>query len=76
MQRRVAEGSIGKEDVAVYFVSRTDPQARLEPLVLNDDGEIENWPDNFFGDEMTDVAARVRAAMERRRKASASTAGA
>ena len=74
LQRRVAEGSISKEDVAVYFVSRTGSQAQLEPLVMNDDGEIENWPDNFFGDEMSDVAARVRAAMERRRKASASTA--
>ena len=76
LQRRVAEGGIGKKDVAVYFVSRTGPHARLEPLVLNDDGEIENWPDNFFGDEMSDVAARVRAAMERRRKVPASTAGA
>ncbi len=75
LQRRIAEGSINKDDVAVYFVSRADPHARLEPLVLNDDGEVENWPDNFFGDDMADVAARVRAAMERRRKASASSAG-
>ena len=66
LQRRVAEGKIAKDDVAIYFVRRSGQQAKIEPLVLNDDGEIENWPDNFFGDEMADVAGRMRAAMNRR----------
>jgi hypothetical protein len=26
-------------------------------------GEIENWPDNFFGNEMADISARTLAAM-------------
>lgn len=73
LQRRVAEGTLGKDEVAIYFVTREGAQAHLEALRLNDDGEIENWPDNFFGDEMADVAARMRAAMERRRKAAPTT---
>ena len=67
LQRRVAEGVITPQDVAIYFCRRSGSAAELEPLKLNGDGEIENWPDNFFGDEMADVAGRMRAAMNRRR---------
>jgi predicted ATPase len=73
LQRRVAEGTISKDDVAIYFVTREGQLAQLEALRLNDDGEIENWPENFFGDEMADVAARMRAVQERRRISAASS---
>lgn len=69
VQRRVAEGRIAAEDVAVYFCRRSDSASELEPLRINEYGEIENWPEHFFGDEMSDIAARTRAAMERRRQA-------
>jgi Protein of unknown function (DUF3696) len=39
----------------------------LEPLTLNRFGEIENWPENFFGDEMAEMTARTVAAMQRKR---------
>ena len=69
LQRRIAEGRIAAEDVAVYFCRRSDSASELEPLRLNAYGEIENWPAHFFGDEMSDIAARTRAAMEKRREA-------
>ena len=69
IQRRIAEGSIAAEDVAVYFCRRSDSASELEPLRLNAYGEIENWPENFFGDEMADIAARTQAAMQKRRQA-------
>ena len=69
LQRRVAEGVIRPEDVAIYYVKRRGAAAELEPLPEDLFGEITNWPDNFFGDEMGDVAARMRAAMQRRRDA-------
>jgi len=69
LQRRIAEGRIAAEDVAVYFCRRSDSASELEPLRLNAYGEIENWPENFFGDEMADIAARTRAAMDRKRRA-------
>ncbi len=66
LQRRVAEEQLSSDEVAIYFVNRNKQGARLEPLRLNSFGEIENWSENFFGDEMADVAARTRAAMQRK----------
>jgi len=66
LQRRVAEGDIAPQDVAVYFCRRAGTSTELEPLKLNGFGEIENWPEHFFGDEMADIAGRTRAAMSKR----------
>lgn len=65
LQRRVAEGEVKPDDVAIYFCRRSGGVAELEPLRLNVLGEIENWPENFFGDEMADISARTLAAMQR-----------
>jgi predicted ATPase len=64
LQRRVAERKVKSEEIAVYFVKRTRTGAELEELKLDASGEILNWPENFFGDEMADIAARTLAAME------------
>jgi predicted ATPase len=66
LQRRVAEGELTPEDVAVYFCRKAGVTTELEPLRLNKYGEIENWPENFFGDEMGEIAARTLAAAEKR----------
>ncbi|MFY0664513.1 MAG: DUF3696 domain-containing protein [Natronospirillum sp.] len=68
IQRRIAEGKLKKEDVAVYFCRRSGSATELEPLRLNMFGEIENWPENFFGDEMADISARTLAAMQRKKE--------
>lgn len=68
LQRRVAEGTVSSEDVAVYFCRRAGSKTELEPLKLNLYGEIENWPENFFGDEMADISARSTAALSRKKK--------
>jgi predicted ATPase len=65
LQRRVAEGAITPDDVAIYFCKRAGSATELEPLKLNLYGDIENWPENFFGDEMADLTARTVAAMTR-----------
>jgi predicted ATPase len=65
LQRRVAEQAIDANDVAIYFVNRSGAAAEMEALRLNMFGEIENWPPNFFGDEMGDIAARTLAALHR-----------
>jgi predicted ATPase len=69
LQRRVAEGVVSPEEVAVYFCRRAGSATELEPLQLNMFGEIENWPEHFFGDEMADIAGRTLAAMRRKREA-------
>ena len=74
LQRRVAEEVIRPEDVAIYYVKRRGPAAELEPLQVDMFGEITNWPEDFFGDEMGDIAARTRAASQRRREQRAQAA--
>ena len=65
LQRRIAEGEITPDQVAIYFCKRGAKGAELEPLELNLYGDIVNWPENFFGDEMAEMTARTTAAMER-----------
>jgi len=72
LQRRIAEGEVALHDIAVYFVRHEKDGASIEPLRINKDGDIENWPENFFGDEMGEIAARTRAAMERRKREASS----
>ncbi|MDE0128878.1 MAG: DUF3696 domain-containing protein [Gammaproteobacteria bacterium] len=68
LQRRVAEGGreISFEDVKLYFVSAIKGVAQAEDVLLNKWGEIENWPQHFFGDEMGEIAAIAKAALRRK----------
>jgi predicted ATPase len=66
LQRRVAEGSLRPDELAVYFVRDSKEGAALEELKLDMFGEIENWPEGFFGDDLGEIAARTQAAMKRR----------
>jgi len=68
LQRRIAEeNGFTDEDVALYFCSTRRGQSRAQPLEVDRYGNIANWPQDFFGDEMEDLAARTRAAMERQK---------
>lgn len=64
--RRVAEEKLKPEEIAIYFADSHKDGARLDPIRVNDFGEIENWPQNFFGDEMADLTGRTIAAARRR----------
>ena len=66
LQRRVAEERASSEDVKLYFVSSNRGKAQLSDLLLNKWGEIENWPEEFFGDEMGEIAAITEAGLKRR----------
>lgn len=49
LQRRVAEGVIKPEELAVYFCRPGENGSELEAMEMSADGEILNWPDNCFG---------------------------
>ena len=69
-QRRAAEGNVPASDLKLYFVNNDDGVAKLNDLTLNEFGEIENWPDRFFGDEVGEIAAISKASLGRRIEAS------
>lgn len=62
LQTRIAERAISPEDVALYWCKLGEDGAVLEPLRTNLLGDIENWPDNFFGNEIGEMAHRLEAA--------------
>lgn len=75
LQRRIAEDRIPRADVSAYFANITRSPATLELLEIDIFGSIINSPENFFGDEMTDIAEQARAALLKRKSQSTSIAG-
>jgi len=65
LQRRIAEGALAADDAALYFVWMEQGTSHLQRLVLDPFGNIQNWPHDFFGDEMADLLAQAEAEMER-----------
>lgn len=66
LQRRVAEEEVSSNDVKLYFVSSQRGQAQVSDLQLNEWGEIENWPEKFFGDELGEISAIAEASLQRK----------
>lgn len=66
LQRRIAEDAVTQEKVSAYFANITQNPATLEPLQIDIFGNIRNWPENFFGDEMGDITEQAKAAMKKR----------
>lgn len=67
--RRIAEGesspypAISPDDVKLYFCQSSHGNSRAEELKIDLLGHIENWPEDFFGDQFGEIAARDRAAL-------------
>lgn len=57
LQRRIAEKQIDQNDVALYFCRNIDGESTKDRLKVNELGDIENWPENFFGDVIGDMFA-------------------
>jgi AAA15 family ATPase/GTPase len=68
LQRRIAEEEISRDNIALYFCDISKGVSKLEHLQLNLLGNIENWPEDFFGDEFGEMAAMTQAAMERKKR--------
>lgn len=66
LQRRIAENTVPQEKVSAYFANISKAPATLEPLQIDIFGNIRNWPENFFGDEMGDITKQAKAAMKKR----------
>ena len=67
LTRRIAEGEISADDMALYSCQINDGTSQIEPLKMDEYGNVSNWPQDFFGDEMGDLAAKAKAEIERRK---------
>jgi predicted ATPase len=65
LQRRIAEGEVSDEDVALYFVETHRGESQIYELIIDQYGNITNWPADFFGDEIGDLSAMTEAAVRR-----------
>lgn len=68
LQRRIAEEDLSNKDAALYFVHTQGAEAHIEQLDVDLFGNIRNWPEDFFGDEMADLVARSEAQAKRTRE--------
>jgi len=75
LQRRIAENKVSQEKVSAYFANITKTPATLESLQIDIFGNIQNWPENFFGDEMGDITEQAKAAMKKRISQNSSGSG-
>ena len=66
LQRRLAEGELEQEKIALYFCSSGPSGSRLDELELDLYGNITNWPEDFFGDRFGETAAVQEAGLKKK----------
>ena len=69
LQRRIAEEKISVDKTALYFCRNDEGVSEIDRLEMDEFGNIANWPENFFGDEMGDLFAMTEAQRERQKRA-------
>ena len=69
LQRRIAEEDITPDKTALYFCRNDEGVSEIDRLEMDEFGNITNWPENFFGDEMGDLFAMTEAQRERQKRA-------
>ena len=67
LTRRIAEGKISADDMALYACQFNDGTSEIEPLKMDEYGNVSNWPRDFFGDDAGDVVERAKAEIKRRK---------
>jgi predicted ATPase len=71
LQRRIAETKLARnigvepDDIALYFCSYDKQSSQIAALKLDDYGNIQNWPTDFFGNPLEDSVAMLQAAATR-----------
>jgi predicted ATPase len=71
IQRLIASKKIDRNDVKIYYVdyNESDFSSNLNEIKIEDDGEIEDWPDNVFNESLDEVI-KLRKAQKDRENAS------
>ncbi len=67
LTRRIAEEQLSTNDTELYSCQINDGRSEIERLNVDEYGNIRNWPQNFFGDDMGDLVEKTKAEMNRRK---------
>lgn len=68
LQRRIAEAEMPfttPENIKMYFCEKGKNGSTIQPVVVDDFGQIKNWPEGFFGDITGDLEKLAMAAVQR-----------
>jgi Protein of unknown function (DUF3696) len=65
LRRRIAEG-VDPSTVAVYFVGQGEEGATARRIWLDEDGNLDYWPEGVFTEDYDETRALARAQWERR----------
>jgi AAA15 family ATPase/GTPase len=68
LQRRMAEEALKPDEVALFFCKTTEGASVAERLQTDMFGNISNYPADFFGDELGEIAAMSKAQIQQKRK--------
>lgn len=64
LQRRVADGTLDPNDIAIYFISREDISSEVKKLSISKKGEFDYWPEGFFQDDYEDTIEILKASLK------------
>jgi hypothetical protein len=64
LRRRIAEG-VPAEMVAMYFVDHDGQASQVRPIHVDQDGNLDFWPDGVFSEDYAETRALTAAQMER-----------
>lgn len=62
----IAKGVLKKEDVALYYVDYDEQKSssQLQEVIIEDNGEVKNWPEHMFKETLNEALALRNAQME------------
>jgi len=65
IQRRIAEGLVTTDDVAVYYFEQEKRGTKITKLELDKFGRFPNWPKGFFEEDLMEAYEHSRAIAEK-----------
>lgn len=66
--RRIAEGSLKKEDIIIYQFKLLKKGSRVKEIAFDDDGNLKEWPAEFFETELEDTIKHVKAQVRKKKR--------
>jgi predicted ATPase len=61
IQKRIAEGALDPNEVAIYFVKPGEDGSIVERISLNNYGQFMNWPSGFFEEDIQEGIDHIKA---------------